>query len=128
MVIAGEIEVALFFVSIVEGKGIWVELAPDDFRCLGVGRKVWQVHVVKQAGLDWSCEDVREDRRDPFRRARPIEFDFRFAVMGNRNPGPAMEHRFAHRGDCSRIMNIRAEIRAVINPAQDPVGVRNHLE
>jgi hypothetical protein len=47
LILAGKIKVALFFVSVVEGKGIGIELAPDDLRRCGIGGQVREIYVVK---------------------------------------------------------------------------------
>src|SRR4051812_23467669 len=128
LILAGKIKVALFFVPVVEGKGIGIELAPDDFRVPGIGRQVRQIDIVKQTGLDRFRQDVGEDRSGPSRGAGPVEFDFGFAIVRDGDPGPAMQDRLAHRGDRAGIVNVRAEIRAVVDPAQDPFCVRDQFE
>ena len=48
--------------------------------------------------------------------------------MRERDPGPAVQHRFAHRRDRAGVIDIRAEIAAVIDPAQHPIRIRHHMQ
>jgi len=45
--------------------------------------------------------------------------------MRKGDAGPAVQDGFAHGGEGARVIHIRAEIRAVIDAAQDPVRVRH---
>jgi len=115
-------------VPIIEGQGIWIEIAPDGFRRFRVRRQVRQVHTVKKARLDGPREEIFQDGVDPFCRALPIKRDTGFPVMLDCNSGPAMQDCFAHGRDRSRVMNIRAEIRTMIDPAKNPFRIRNYFE
>lgn len=128
LIIARVIKVALFFVAIIEGQGIRIEGTPDNFGSPGIGRKVRQIHIIKKARLHRFCDDVGQDGSDPLGGASPMELYFRFAVMGHRDSGPAVQNRFAHRRNRAGIVNIGAEVGAVIDSAENPPGVRNHFQ
>src|SRR4051794_31325653 len=52
LILPRKIQIALFLVPIIEGQGIWIEIAPDDFRSFRVRRQVRQVYTVKKTRLD----------------------------------------------------------------------------
>src|SRR5436190_11358530 len=106
LVIAREIKIALFFVPVIEGERIRIERAPDDFRLFSVRRQIWEIDVVKKSRLDWPREQILKNRFYPFRSALPVERDSRFPIMRDRDPRPAVQHRFAHRRDRSGIMDV----------------------
>src|SRR5688572_23675784 len=110
LIVPREVEIALFFVAVVEGQGIGIERAPDDFRLVGSGRQHGEVYIIKEAGLDRLGYDVGEDGSDPASRPRPIVFHPRFAIMRDGNAGPTVQDRLAHGGYGARVMHVRAEI------------------
>src|ERR1700730_7360433 len=113
LVVAGIIQAALFFVTVVEREWVWIERAPDDFRRVGARRKIWKVYIVEKTGLDWFRQEFGEDRSDPGRCAGPIVIHALLAIVRYGDPGPAMQHGFTHRGHGAGVVHGGAEIRAV---------------
>ena len=58
----------------------------------------------------------------------PIESHAGFAIMRDRDSRPAVQDGFAHGGDGAGIINVRAEVRAVVDAAQDPFRVGHEME
>src|SRR5205085_12086354 len=51
LIIAREIKIAFFLVPVIEGQGIRIERAPDDFRLRCVRRQVREGHKIREASL-----------------------------------------------------------------------------
>src|SRR4029453_1379150 len=83
----------------------------------------------EKAGLARTREQFGENARGPSHGTPPIIFSEAFAaILRQGDARPAVEHRFANRGDGSRIVHIGAEIRALIDAAQHPLRVGHHAE
>jgi hypothetical protein len=87
--------------------------------------KVRQIHIVKEPWFNWPAQQNDEHPSDPIRRTLPIEFHPSLAIMRHRHARPAVQHRLPHRRHSSRVVDVGAEVPAVVNSAQYPIRVRN---
>ena len=71
---------------------------------------------------------VREDGCHPTPGAPPIELLPFLMPMGNRNAGPSVQHPFANRRNGPGVVDVRAEIGAMVDAAQNPSGIRRQLQ
>src|SRR5688572_11000099 len=63
LIVPGEVEIARFFVAIVQGQGIGIERAPDDFRSLAPCGQHGEVHIIEKARLDRPGDDPQKSRK-----------------------------------------------------------------
>ena len=116
------------FVPITQWQGIWVKRTPNDFG-LGICRlEMRNIHIVKEARFNVPGHEFFQDGRYPGPGASPVEIFCLLVPMRNRDPRPAVQHRLADRCHRPGIMNVRAKIGSMIDPAQNPFGIGHKLQ
>lgn len=87
--------------------------------------QVRQVHIVKEPWFDWPAQQAGEHPPDPIRSTLPIEFHPSFAIVRHSHTRPAMQHTLPDGRHGSRVVDVGAQISAMIYAAQHPVRIRN---
>jgi hypothetical protein len=104
-----------------------IEWTVDDLWLRVRGTEMRKVDVVEKPSLYGAGKESREDAFDPAGSTPPINLHATFAILGKGDAGPSVEHRLTNRSDCPGIIDVGAEIPAVIDTAENPVRVRNNF-